>query len=117
MSLFKLAVYGGIGYCIYQTFFAEMPASVETGGSRRSGSSRGGQRSQRSGEGSSGTKAMTGRGKGGKAKGRGAANKMMDDYDSEEDDESFKDVASPSQSEEEDEEYDDEDVSMEEEIN
>ena len=64
MSLFKLAVYGGIGYCIYQTFFAEMPASVETGGSRRSGSSRGGQRSQRSGEGSSGTKAMTGRGKG-----------------------------------------------------
>ena len=30
MSLFKLAIYGGIGYCVYQTLFADMP-STRTG--------------------------------------------------------------------------------------
>ena len=27
MSIIKLAIYGGIGYLIYQTFFADMPGS------------------------------------------------------------------------------------------
>ena len=56
MSLFKLAVYGGIGYCVYQTFFAEMPASMSAGRSRQSGPSRSRQ--------SEGGQTMTGRGKG-----------------------------------------------------
>ena len=45
MSLFKLAIYGGIGYMVYQTFFAEMPASGmqrgSAGSSRREGTPRG----------------------------------------------------------------------------
>jgi hypothetical protein len=42
---------------------------------------------------------------------------MMEDYDSEEDDESFKEDGSPSESEESEEEDEDEDVEMEEKIN
>ena len=36
MSIIKLAVYGGIGYLVYQTFFANMPASQAAGRQDRS---------------------------------------------------------------------------------
>src|SRR5438105_12458968 len=58
MSLIKVAIYGGIGYLVYQTFFAEMPASgTERGRSRRGESPRGSEES-------SGRSRMSGGGRG-----------------------------------------------------
>ena len=46
MSLFKLAIYGGIGYLVYQTFFADMP---EPGTQRGADSSSGRENPQQRG--------------------------------------------------------------------
>jgi hypothetical protein len=44
MSVIKLVIYGAVGYLVYQTFFAEMPASRSSGGQGGGGrGSRGGQ--------------------------------------------------------------------------
>lgn len=48
MSLIKLAIYGGIGYCVYQTLFAGMPAA-RTGQAKAQGSGGKGQGPQRGG--------------------------------------------------------------------
>ena len=46
MSLFKLAAYGAIGYLVYQTFFADMPASGRSNGARQGSASRSGTKSR-----------------------------------------------------------------------
>ncbi|MCU1276427.1 MAG: hypothetical protein JWO48_3858 [Bryobacterales bacterium] len=51
MSLIKLAVYGGIGYWVYQTFFADQPAGGRGG---QGGQGGGGSRGSRSSSGRSG---------------------------------------------------------------
>jgi hypothetical protein len=57
MSLIKLAIYGGIGYLVYQTFFSDNPIAGR-GSSQRGGSQeRGGRQSfgqSRQGSGSAG---------------------------------------------------------------
>ena len=58
MSLIKLAIYGGIGYLVYQTFFSEEASTGSSQGGSRGGSSRQGQRR------STGGSQMTGGGKG-----------------------------------------------------
>jgi hypothetical protein len=58
MSLFKLAIYGGIGYLVYQAFFTDMPRSGTARGGSRQSSGRGG--SSRQGGGREGGQQMSG---------------------------------------------------------
>ena len=67
MSLIKLAVYGGIGYLVYQTFFAEAPAGGRQGGASRgtrSASGRGGTSGGRQGGSSGSGEQISGGGRG-----------------------------------------------------
>ncbi len=67
MSIIKLAVYGGIGYLVYQTFFAEASAGGRQGSQSRgtrSSSSRDGTSGGRQSDSSRGGQQMSGRGRG-----------------------------------------------------
>jgi hypothetical protein len=67
MSLIKLAVYGGIGYLVYQTFFADAPIGGRQGGQARgtrSSSGRAGTSAGRQGGSSRGGEQISGGGRG-----------------------------------------------------